>query len=377
MTDSGSTTDDFRQESEQARPAESQRDPDYLRERLQAWLVGKHADAVVETVELPSANGMSSETVLADATWDNEQHRLVVRVAPLASADPVFPSYDMGGQFTVMQHVAATTDVPVPPCYWSEPDTEPLGAPFIVMGRIDGVIPPDVMPYTFGSWVMDATAEQREALQNNAIDVLAKVHAAPTDGLAGAAGPQPAETALAAHVRRLREFYDWASEGNRRAPLLDAALEWVDENMPKTDVSVLNWGDARIGNVIFRDFEPVAALDWEMATLGPRELDLGWTIFLHRFFQDLAELAGLPGLPDFMRRADCEAKYAELTGHNPQDMDFYTAYAAIVHGVIMYRIQMRAIEFGITPAPDDPNDMILHRTTIEKMLAGTYWEGIK
>jgi len=371
------TDGDYAAEAQQARPSESQRDPAYLQERLQQWLVSKHSDAVVDSVELPSANGMSSETVLADATWSGEQHRLVVRVAPLASSDPVFPSYDMDGQFKVMEHVGKTTDVPVPVCYWSEPDPEPLGAPFIVMGRIDGVVPPDVMPYTFGSWVMDATQEQRDTLQNSAIEVLAKVHSAPADGVPGVTGPKPGETALAAHVRRLREFYDWASEGNRRAPILDAALEWVETNMPKTEAAVLNWGDARIGNIIFQDFKPAAVLDWEMATLGPRELDLGWTIFLHRFFQDLAELATQPGLPDFMRRADCEARYAQLTGHTPEDMDFYTAYAAIVHGVIMYRIQVRATEFGISPAPDDPNDMILHRSTIEKMVAGTYWEGIK
>ena len=29
------------------------------------------------------------------------------------------------------------------------------------------------------------------------------------------------------------------------------------------------WGDARVGNVLYRDFEPVAVLDWEMVTLGP------------------------------------------------------------------------------------------------------------
>lgn len=371
------TDGDYATEAQQARPSESQRDPAYLQERLQQWLVGKHSNATVTSVELPSANGMSSETVLADATWDGDLHRLVVRVAPLASSDPVFPSYDMDGQFKVMEHVGKTTGVPVPACYWSEPDPEPLGAPFIVMGRIDGEVPPDVMPYTFGSWVMDATPEQREALQNNTIDVIAKVHSAPTDGVAGIRRPADGEAALAGNVRALREFYDWTSEGKRRAPILDAALDWIEANMPKTDAAVLNWGDARIGNIIFQDFKPAAVLDWEMAMLGPRELDLGWTIFLHRFFQDLAELAGMPGLPDFMRRADCEAKYAELTGHTPEDMDFYTAYAAIVHGVIMYRIQVRAIDFGISPAPDDPNDMILHRPTIEKMLAGTYWEEIK
>ncbi len=64
------------------------------------------------------------------------------------------------------------------------------------------------------------------------------------------------------------------------------------------------WGDSRVGNVLYSDFRPVAVLDWEMAVLGPREMDVAWIIFAHMVFQELAGLAGLPGLPDFMREAD-------------------------------------------------------------------------
>ena len=62
----------------------------------------------------------------------------------------------------------------------------------------------------------------------------------------------------------------------------------------------MNWGDARVGNTLYRDFTPVAVLDWEMATVGPREVDLAWMIFLHEFFDDMAERFGMPahdGLP--------------------------------------------------------------------------------
>ena len=80
---------------------------------------------------------------------------------------------------------------------------------------------------------------------------------------------------------------------------------------------MLCWGDSRIGNVMYQDFAPVAVLDWEMATLGPREMDLGWMAFLHRFFEDIAGLANLPGLPDFLRLPDLAQTYAEITGPHP------------------------------------------------------------
>jgi len=137
---------------------------------------------------------------------------------------------------------------------------------------------------------------------------------------------------------------------------------------------VLSWGDARIGNILFRDFTPVAVLDWEMASLGPRELDLGWTIFLHRFFDDLARDLGLPGMPDFLRRDEVAHTYTELTGHEPRDLDWYTTYAAVRHAIIMTRIGMRTARFSGSELPTDLDDLVTHRRALEAMLAGTYWE---
>ena len=71
-------------------------------------------------------------------------------------------------------------------------------------------------------------------------------------------------------------------------PLIERTFDWLDAHAPRRLRPVFNWGDSRIGNMLWRDFEPVAVLDWEMATVGPREIDLAWMIFLHAFFQDLA-----------------------------------------------------------------------------------------
>lgn len=365
-------TDD--ESAQVARPSESQRDPEWLRDRLDTWLKSHEGDdAAVLTVELPSANGMSSETLLATARIAGVEQSLVVRVAPMADSDPVFPSYDLDGQFNLIRHVADHTDVPLPTLWWSEPSPDALGAPFFAMGRVDGIVPPDVMPYTFGSWVSEATDEQRRTLMSESVGVLAAVHAAPLPAV-GVTLHNPGETPLRGHVRRLREFYDWASQGRAGAPLIERAFAWVEENFPTEESDpVLIWGDARIGNIMYRDFSPVAVLDWEMATVGPRELDIAWMIFIHRFFQDLAELATLEGLPTFLSREDVAAEYERRTGHTPRDLDFYITYSALVHAVIMFRINCRAIHFGQAAEPADPDDMILHRATVEAMMAGTYW----
>jgi aminoglycoside phosphotransferase (APT) family kinase protein len=46
--------------------------------------------------------------------------------------------------------------MPIPPLYWSEPDSGSFGAPFFIMGRVEGQVPPDIMPYNFRSGLRDA-----------------------------------------------------------------------------------------------------------------------------------------------------------------------------------------------------------------------------
>ncbi len=365
------------QSTEQARPSASQRDPEGLRADFERWLSARQAGAAVATAEMPSSNGMSSETLLIDAGWDGEAHRLVVRIAPQPHAKPVFPRYDMRYQFLTLRRLGSQVIRPmVPRVLWCEDDARPMGAPFFVMSRVDGQIPPDVLPYTFGSWVSEASTADRKRMQLATLEQLARVHAAAPADFGFLDRRRPGETALAAHVRHTAEYYAWIRDDGVSVPLIERGLAWLREHWPAESEPVVSWGDARIGNIVYRDFSPVALLDWEMATLGPRELDLGWMIFFHRFFEDLAHSAGLPGVPDFLRRDDVAATYADVTGYRPSHLDFYTTYAALQHAVIMVRIHLRAVAFGQAELPDDPDAMIMHRDTLTAMLDGTYWSAL-
>lgn len=373
--------DDWPSPDEMARPRTSTRDHEELRARLEAWLAGRHGDRSpwVHEIATPEGTGMSSETILFDVTWSDGTHdRLVARLAPTPDAVPVFPSYDLGRQYATMAEVAARSSVPVPPLYAFEPDPGPLGTEFLVMYRVDGVVPNDIPPYCFGvGWLAEASPADRQRLQRNVVQVLADLHAIPD---APAAFPwfavHDGRSALRAHVDEQRAFADWVLEG-RPGRLIDAGFAWLEEHWPVDEgETVLSWGDARIGNILFDDFTPVAVLDWEMASLGPRELDLGWTVFMHRFFDDLAEQLGMAGLPDFLRRRDVATAYAGLTGHEPRDLDWYTAYAAVRHAIIMTRIGMRSAHFGEAEMPGDLDDLVTHRPALEAMLEGAYWESV-
>jgi len=363
----------------------SSRDAGAMAEALTAWLDTQLAAGAEPHVVLrggSDANGMSSETILADVTRTEDGVRrtegFVVRLAPAAGDVPVFASYRLDHQYDALQLVDRLSDVPVPTPRWLEPTGDVLGAPFFFMERIDGTVPPDVMPYTFGdNWFFDAAPEDRRRLQDRTLAAIAGLHQIRDAGrtfafLDGSSGD--GETPLRRHFARTRAWYEWAVAGSAsagRSALIDRAVGWLDEHWPDVDVPdnlVLSWGDARIGNVLYQEFEPVAVLDWEMAGIGPRELDLGWLVFAHRVFQTLAETFELPGLPDVLREEDVRATYAELTGVEVGDLLWFQIYSAMIWGIVFMRTGARQVHFGEIEMPDDVDALFHHAPLFRALL---------
>jgi aminoglycoside phosphotransferase (APT) family kinase protein len=243
------------------------------------------------------------------------------------------------------------------------------------MDRVEGIVPPDVMPYTFGdNWFFDAPAEDRRRLQDSTLAAIAGLHqisnAAETFAFLDDrehAGPTP----LRRHFEKTRAWYEWAVTDLGRSALVDRAVAWLDGHWPAADVPdniVLSWGDARIGNVLYRDFEPVAVLDWEMAGLGPRELDLGWLVFAHQVFQTLAETFELPGLPDVLREDDVRAAYAEQTGVEVGDLTWFEIYSGLIWAVVFMRTGTRQAHFGEIELPETPDALMHHAPLFSRLL---------
>lgn len=361
----------------------SSRDLEQLRVDLERWLATKlpaGANPLVPELTATSANGMSSETLLFQATWTEagapRSERLVARVAPDPRDVPVFPAYDLDKQFRTIREVGARTDVPVPHVWWSEPDERVIGAPFFVMSRVDGEAPPDVLPYNFGdSWLFHATPAQQRQLQDATVDVIAALHdvPAPEETFAFLAFPEDGETALRRHVAHTRAWYEFAAADGTPSPLVERGFEWLEAHWPRDEgETVLCWGDARIGNVLYRDFRPVAVLDWEMAGLGPRELDVAWLLYAHRMFEDMASAYGFPGMPDFLRVDDVVDRYEALTGARLHDIEWYLTYSAVQLGIVFLRTSLRQVHFGERPMPDDVDELIITREPLRRILDGDY-----
>jgi aminoglycoside phosphotransferase (APT) family kinase protein len=365
----------------------SSRDQATVRQRLEEWLAGAlppGSEPEVTLHEGIKTNGMSSETVLLAITttedgapWTKEY---VARVAPAAEDVPVFPSYRLRDQYDAMRLAGELAGVPVPQVGLIEPTGEVLGTPFFLMDRLDGAVPPDVMPYPFGdNWLYDAMPEQQAALQRSTVEVLAKLHGIP-DAAERFAFLDPAVTGhegatpLARNLAKTRAWYEYAvtaAEGSPRSPLIERALAWLEANLPADESAseaVLIWGDSRIGNVMYRNFTPVAVLDWEMATLGPREMDLAWLVFAHAVFQEIATAFELPGMPDFLTVEDVGATYRELTGVEVGDLTWYQIHAGVIWGIVFLRTSARQIHFGEIERPEDPESVMHHRPLFERLL---------
>ena len=87
-----------------------------------------------------------------------------------------------------------------------------LGGAFFVMDRVDGLVPPDVLPYTFGdNWVFDGTDADRRTIQDSAVRAMAGIHSITPDDhdLSFLQLDQPGATALERSLNHWKAYHEW------------------------------------------------------------------------------------------------------------------------------------------------------------------------
>ena len=112
--------------------------------------------------------------------------------------------------------------------------------------------------------------------------------------------------------------------------------------------SSLTWGDARLGNLLVDEGTAAvtAILDWELAAVGPAELDLGWYLALDEL---QARFVGttLPGFPD---RAGTIAAWEAAVGRPAVDLEWHEIFALVRSTAIHDRQARLAVAAGDQPA---------------------------
>ena len=329
-------------------PIPEMRDLTVARKVLRDWLAEQLPDAndvVVSELTAPGGTGFSNETLIFDATWteSGEPHErgLVVRVKP--TGYQLFLEADFDNQYRLLKLLDDTTDVPVPPMHWYENDESVLGAPFFVMGKVErpGAHRQPAVQRRGLAGRRHARAARATVAQRHGV---VRQGARPVDRRARVPRQARARpTGFDQQLKYWEESFGWAA-GGRPQPVAEAAWHWLSAHLPDERPTALSWGDARIGNMLFDDFQCRAIVDWEMLSLAGPMYDLGWWLFLDRFHTEGSDLQRLPGLGSY---ADTVAQYESLTGTKTRDLEFYEIFAGFRFAVVMIKLAQMFIAYDI------------------------------
>jgi aminoglycoside phosphotransferase (APT) family kinase protein len=297
---------------------------------VSAWLEGHVDGARAPFSFLPIEGGHSNLTY---RVVDGEGKAFVLRRPPLGAV--LKTAHDMAREFRIISGVGPTT-VPVPPALGLCEDDSVNGAPFYVMGFVDGTV-------LFNA----GTAEEAVALDNrtrtsaSVVRILADLHAVDPDEVGlGTLGKK--EDYLKRQLRRWRR--QWEASKTRQLDTMEKVSEALEERMPKQIGASIVHGDYRLGNMITgSDARIAAVLDWELCTLGDPLADVGY--LLNDWIEPgestgaASSAPGPSGAPGFYSRERLITEYEQRTGRDLGGIDYYRAFqywrlAAIVEGVL-------------------------------------------
>jgi len=350
-------------------PIPAQRDAEKTALQLATWLaprVGADGEVSLAPFRGPGATGFSNETIIVDARWrcggEERAGSYVIRVAPTGYT--LFPDAAFEVQHTVLTGLDRLGAVPVPKVLWFEEDASVLGAAFFVMEEVQGVVPPDNPPYHVDGWLKtDATPEVRERIWWGCIDTIAELHAVD----AAAVGLTDLLDGLPAQLDYYERFLEQVEGLGEQVPVARRALEWLRANMPAPEPSVLCWGDARIGNVMYDEQgNRLAVLDWEMVSLGSPAQDFAWALFLDRHHSEGMDVPRLEGFPS---TEESIARYEAKSGRRLENLEYYEVFAGFRFSVIMGKLAHIFKDWELLPADHDMGQNNNASRLTEKVLA--------
>lgn len=322
-----------------------------------AEVLARRIEPAAVNARFPGSGGWSSDTWLVDV---DDHPVAVVRLQPQRAA--MFPDYDLGHQVRCMRLVAEATTVPVPHVLGADLDGVRLGRPAFLMAHVDGRVPSDDTPtFAESGFIVDASSAEQRGFHTGLLDCLAGIHSLRADDPAVAAAVAKATStggvtsesgdATNSNHRQLDELHSiWQFDrGDRWPAIVDDTFARLAESVPQPSTDTLLWGDARPANVVVANdsLEPIAVLDWELATIGDPEHDLAWLAEMNWMRTVGADLQLPPG---FLDDAAASEYYQELTGHRLSGNPWYRDFAALRVAVLMHRYLRTVSHAGRLPA---------------------------
>jgi aminoglycoside phosphotransferase (APT) family kinase protein len=306
--------------------------------------IEKWFEANVSSAELPlrfqKISGGHSNLTYEVA--DSNNRRWALRRPPLGKR--LGSAHDMGREHKVVSALAGT-EVPVAPIAGYSEDDSVNGAPFYVMEFVEGPILRN-----------QAEAEQhfddaeRAAIGERVADTLVDIHAVDVDSV-GLGDLGKKEDYVARQLHRWQK--QWVGSKTRELPVVDEVHDRLAARIPEQGPATIVHGDYRLDNMILTDSGEVAAVvDWELCTLGDPLADVGLLfVYWAQPGDQMTALMQPPTLADgFPEREALMARYAERSGRDLGELDFYVALARWKLAIILEGVYSRyaAGQYGKT-----------------------------
>lgn len=345
--------------------------PERITGPLQDWLAGEKPewrDIKVRPLDVTLGAGFSADIFFVDVDYVDpagpQSQTLVVRRQPM-DLEVVFGS-SLALQGKMMAALDARGDLPVPPWIGMHLDPDILGLPFLVMGKVEGECAKQKPNYNVEGWLVEMTPAQRGQSFTNAINAFASLAKIDwRDGFEFLAQPENGQPGLDQYVGALEAWHKAAGRG-RAMPIVDTAMAYVRANMPSdAGVNVL-WGDPTPSNVMFSaDGQVNALIDWELAALGPAELDLAWWLYFDDLFGRRFGVTRLEGLPS---KEETIAIWEAASGRKAKHLDYYDIVAALRMALVVVGAFDRQVGIGNIPATNKSlNDNFMTLYLAEKL----------
>jgi aminoglycoside phosphotransferase (APT) family kinase protein len=316
------------------------------REGVEAWF-GDHVDSYEPPLQFERITGGRSN--LTFSVTDADSGHWVLRRPPLSGG--LGSAHDMNREYTIVSALDGT-DVPVPGAVGYEPSDEVTGAEFYVMDFVDGTVLRDE-----GIVEKELPDEdQRKRVGHSLVDTLARLHAVnPDDVGLGELGRR--EGYVERQLKRWKK--QWDASKTRELDTIDQVHAILSERVPEQqDVAIVH-GDYRLDNVIVgSDCDIAAVVDWELCTLGDPLADVGLlAVYWAEPGDEIVPLTRAPTLASgFPSRQDLIDRYADRTGRDVSEIDFYIALGYWKLAVILEGVYARYAGGAYGKSEDDYKD---------------------
>jgi aminoglycoside phosphotransferase (APT) family kinase protein len=260
-------------------------------------------------------------------------------------------AHDMGREFRVVSALGPTP-VPVPEVLGLSEGEDVNGAPFYVMGFVEG---PILRGQAEAEESFPDEGDRRE-IGYRVADTLAAIHAVDPDAV-GLGDLGRKEDYVARQLRRWQG--QWEKSKTRELPAIDGLHERLSARIPEQGPATLVHGDYRLDNMILTPGGEVAAVvDWELCTLGDPLADLGT---LMAYWPERGSEETSLGQPanlaaGFPTRSQLAARYAERSGRDISELDFFIALGYWKLAIILEGVYARYVG-GAYGKPDPGVEM--------------------